>query len=176
MLTEKNERGGGGGEPEFGVLLRLWRREVQESSSTKSSRTSPVAGEVSPRLCAPLGRGQKSCLGGKRMEEVDRDGRSPLGGLTRNPASCSIPRHPAPSSPPPLPAPTPFRHPKFLPFSQIPATPPPSVSPLQGMEAERPQEEPDGEQVSWAPGWGGRPQERREDPRLSPSVRWPTRA
>ncbi|XP_004598727.2 G-protein-signaling modulator 3 [Ochotona princeps] len=70
------------------------------------------------------------------------------GGLTRNPASCSVPRHPAPSSPPPLTAPTPFRHPRFLPFSQIPATPPPSVSPLQGMEAERPQEEPDGEQDS----------------------------
>lgn len=69
-----------------------------------------------------------------------------MGGLTRNPASCSVPRHPAPSSPPPLPAPTPLRNPRFRPSSQIPATPPPPVSPLQGMEAERPQEEEDGEQ------------------------------
>lgn len=69
-----------------------------------------------------------------------------MGGLTRNPASCSVPRHPAPGSPPPLPAPIPLRNPGFRPSSQIPATPPPSVSPLQGMEAERPQEEEDGEQ------------------------------
>ncbi|TEA24630.1 hypothetical protein DBR06_SOUSAS30410149, partial [Sousa chinensis] len=62
------------------------------------------------------------------------------------PASCSVPRHPAPGSPPPLSAPTPLRNSGFRPSSQIPATPPLSVSPLQGMEAERPQEEEDGEQ------------------------------
>lgn len=54
---------------------------------------------------------------------------------------------PTPSS---LHSPQELRVPALL---QIPATPPPSVSPLQGMEAERPQEEEDGEQVSWAPGW-----------------------
>ena len=111
----------------------------------------------SSSLCAPLGRERSSKqLGGKReLEEVDRDGRGPGGLLTRNPASCSVPRHPAPGSPPPLSAPTPLRNSGFRPSSQIPATPPPSVSPLQGMEAERPQEEEDGEQVSSAPGWGG---------------------
>ncbi|XP_047415633.1 G-protein-signaling modulator 3 isoform X2 [Sciurus carolinensis] len=70
-----------------------------------------------------------------------------MGGLTRNPASCSVPSHPSPSSPPPLPAPTPLRNSRFRPSSRIPATPPPSVSPRKGMEAERPQEE-DGEQGS----------------------------
>lgn len=36
--------------------------------------------------------------------------------------------------------------------------------PRPGMEAERPQEEEDGEQVSWVPGWGGQHREKpRED-------------
>lgn len=69
-----------------------------------------------------------------------------MGGLTRNPASCSVPWHPAPSSPPPRPAPIPLRNPRFrvlLPNSSYSS---PSVSlPSPGMEAERPQEE-DGEQ------------------------------
>lgn len=68
-----------------------------------------------------------------------------MGGLTNNPASCSVPRHPAPSSPPPLPDPIPLRNPRFQSSSQIPATPPHQcLSPSPGMEAERPQE--DGEQ------------------------------
>lgn len=72
------------------------------------------------------------------------------GGADQEPSFLlSIPRHPAPGSPPPLSAPTPLRNSGFRPSSQIPATPPLSVSPLQGMEAERPQEEEDGEQVSW---------------------------
>nr|XP_051695563.1 LOW QUALITY PROTEIN: G-protein-signaling modulator 3-like [Oryctolagus cuniculus] len=40
------------------------------------------------------------------------------------------------------------QEPKVPALCRIPATPPPKVSPLQGMEAERPQEEQDGEQDS----------------------------
>ncbi|XP_060045540.1 G-protein-signaling modulator 3 isoform X2 [Erinaceus europaeus] len=71
-----------------------------------------------------------------------------MGGLTRNPASCSVPRHPAPGSPPPF-------QPPLLSGTPGGSGPSPkgqlslrSVSPLQGMETEpeRSQEEEDGEQ------------------------------
>ncbi|XP_051009518.1 G-protein-signaling modulator 3 [Acomys russatus] len=73
-----------------------------------------------------------------------------MGGLTRNPASYSVPRHPAPGSPPTPSSPQSPQEPKvpvLLPNSSHPSTvsvsPPP---PSPGMEAERPQEEEDGDQ------------------------------
>lgn len=71
-----------------------------------------------------------------------------MGGLTRNPASCSVPRHPAPSSPPTPSSPHSPQEPRvpvLLPNSSHPL-PHQYLFPRPGMEAERPQEEEDGEQ------------------------------
>ncbi|XP_073080111.1 G-protein-signaling modulator 3 [Manis javanica] len=97
-------------------------------------------------LCFPGAReGKQTVRVGRELEEVDRDGRG-CGGADQEPSFLLSTQASSPwLTPTPL-SPHSPQEPRFWPSSQIPATPPPSVSPLQGMEAETPQEEEDSKQ------------------------------
>lgn len=136
-------------EPKVGGLFKLWRCEGQESFSMINPLHYCSWRSFSQSLCSPGAREvEKAVWVGKENWRKLTGMGGALGGADQEPGfllstQASSPwLTPTPSSPH---SPQEPRVPALLPN---PSYPPPSVSPLQGMEAERPQEEENGDQVS----------------------------